>query len=208
MLESTILNRALKLTEEVYDESMYGVDDLYRIKDIVHSVDSNHWKSKKWLATEFYEHYNHDSGHFYVAGGWYGMAAYQLRQAWIDVDKMAITSADMDPMSEHYAWKLFWDQDLEFITEEVDTEINLSKYSAIINTSCEHMEQEDLLAIIKNKPKDAWIVFQTNDYTALDAHINCWPDAEMFADSLGLEYTAYTGSLNLGDFNRHMVIGK
>ena len=207
-MNSEILYRALKLTEEVYDESMYGIDDLYRIKDIGHSVDLNHWKSKQWLATEFYKHYNHDEGHFYVAGGWYGMAAYQLRQAWIDVDKMAITSADMDPMCEHYAWKLFWDQDLEFITEEVDTEIDLSKYSAIINTSCEHMEQEDLLAIVKNKPKDTWIVFQTNDFVDLTAHINCWFDAQMFADSLGLEYIAYADSLDLGDFKRHMVIGK
>ena len=49
-----ILNRCLKLIEEVYDESMYGENDIYRIKDLIHSVDKNHWKSKQWLVDEFY----------------------------------------------------------------------------------------------------------------------------------------------------------
>ena len=207
MLDSTILNRALKLAEKVYDESMYGVDDLYRIKDIVHSVDKNHWEGKEWLAKEFAKHYNNSDGNILVVGGWYGMMAYQLRKVWPNAS-MNITSSDMDPMCDFYAWELFHDQDIAFDTLDVNEDPDYSDYTAIINTSCEHMEQEDLLNIIRDKPKDAWICFQTNDYTALDAHINCWPDAGMFADSLGLEYVAYTGSLNLGDFNRHMVIGK
>ena len=206
-LNSQILYRALKLCEEVYDESMYGIDDLYRIKDISHSVDKNHWEGKRWLAEKFYDLYNHDAGHIYVTGGWYGMMAYQLRQKWID-PQMNITSADMDPMCEHYGWSLFPDEDISFETNDINDEIDFSKFTAIINTSCEHMEQEDLLSIIERKNPDTWICFQTNDYVELDAHINCWPNAELFAESLELDYVAYTGSLNLGDFNRHMVIGK
>ena len=206
-MESTILYRALKLSEKVYNESMYGVDDLYRIKDIVHSVDKNHWEGKEWLAKEFYKHYNNDDGHLYVVGGWYGMMAYQLRKLWPNAS-MNITSSDMDPMCDFYAWELFHDQDIAFETMDVNQQLDFSKYTAIINTSCEHMEQEDLIGIIKRKPKDTWICFQTNDYVELDAHINCWPDAQMFADSLDLDYVAYVGTLNLGDFNRYMVIGK
>lgn len=206
-MESKILNRALKLAEEIYDESMYGVDDLYRIKDIVHSVDKNHWEGKEWLAKEFYKHYNHADGNILVVGGWYGMMAYQLRKLWQN-PSMNITSSDMDPMCDYYGYKLFHDQDIAFKTLDVNSEIDYSPYTAIINTSCEHMEQEDLVNIIKRKPADTWICFQTNDYTLLDAHINCWPGAKTFADSLGLEYIAYTGTLDLGDFNRHMVIGK
>jgi len=206
-LESTILYRALKLCEKVYDESMYGVDDLYRIKDIVHSVDKNHWEGKEWLAKEFYKHYNNSSGHILIVGGWYGMMAYQLRKMWPNAS-MNITSSDMDPMCDYYAWELFHDQDISFQTMTAENITDFSKYSAIINTSCEHMEQEDLIDIVKRKPKDTWICFQTNDYVDLDAHINCWPSAKMFADSLNLEYVAYVDTLNLGDFNRHMVIGK
>ena len=206
-MESTILNRALKLSEEIYDESMYGIDDLYRIKDIVHSVDKNHWESKEWLAKEFYKHYNHHDGNILVVGGWYGMMAYQLRKQWKN-SSMNITSSDMDPMCDFYGYKLFYDQDIAFETLDVNSEIDYSQYTAIINTSCEHMEQEDLVNIIKRKPANTWICFQTNDYTLLDAHINCWPGAKTFGDSLGLEYIAYTGTLDLGDFNRQMVIGK
>ena len=64
-MQSKILYKALKLVEEVYDESMYGVDDLYRIKDIVHSVDNNHWESKKWLADKLFELYGYNEGKFY-----------------------------------------------------------------------------------------------------------------------------------------------
>lgn len=206
-LESTILNRVLKLCENVYDESMYGIDDLYRIKDLVHSVDANHWNGKEWLAKEFYKHYNHTDGNILVAGGWYGMMAYQLRKLWPN-DSMNITSSDMDPICEDFGYKIFYDYDIAFETADVNEILDLSNYTAIINTSCEHMEQEDLLDIIKRKDPNTWVCFQTNDYTLLDSHINCWPSALTFSDSLELEYIAFADTLNLGDFNRHMVIGK
>ena len=37
-LQTEILNRCLKLIEEVYDESMYGDNDIYRIKDLIHLI--------------------------------------------------------------------------------------------------------------------------------------------------------------------------
>ena len=186
---------------------MYGVDDLYRIKDIVHSVDKNHWESKKWLADKLFDLYNHDAGKFYVAGGWYGMMAYQLRQKWPSKE-MNIVSADCDPMCEDYAWELFGDADIDFRTVDVNEEQDLSQYSAIINTSCEHMEQEDLLSIIERKDRQAWVAFQTNNYVDLNSHINCWPTAQLFAKSLKLNWVASVETLQLKDFNRFMVIGK
>jgi len=206
-LQSKILYKALKLVEEVYDETMYGVDDIYRIKDIVHSVDKNHWESKKWLADKLFELYGHDAGKFYIAGGWYGMMAYQLRQAWPE-PQMNIISADCDPMCEEYGWRLFDGYDISFKTIDVNDEQDFSEYSGIINTSCEHMEQEDLISIIEKKPKQTWVAFQTNNYVDLHSHINCWPTAQLFAESLGLKYTAYVDTLELKDFNRFMVIGR
>ena len=49
-MKELILYRSLKIIEEIYNESQYGVDDLYRIKDIIHSLDDNHWDGKKWLV--------------------------------------------------------------------------------------------------------------------------------------------------------------
>ena len=206
-MNSEILYRALKLSEEVYDESMYGIDDLYRIKDIIHSVDRNHWEGKKWLVEHFRNIYKYESGHFYVTGGWYGMMAYQLRQMWLD-NAMNITSADMDPMCEYYAWKLFPESDISFETTNINEDIDFSKFSAIINTSCEHMEQEDLVSIIERKNPNTWICFQTNDFDDLNSHINCFDTSGEFERSLNLDTVKYSGTIALGGFNRHMVIGR
>ena len=93
-LNPEILNRCLKLIEEVYDESMYGENDIYRIKDLIHSVDKNHWLSKQWLVREFYKLYNHDNGSFYIGGGWYGLLSHIIRMQWRN-EGLNITSGDI-----------------------------------------------------------------------------------------------------------------
>jgi len=63
-MEAKILNRGLKLIENFYNASMYTDDvwdnDLYRIKDTIDSLDSNHWKSKQWLVDELIKVYKDD----------------------------------------------------------------------------------------------------------------------------------------------------
>ena len=207
MYDSTILYRTIKLSEEIYNESMYGVDDLYRIKDLSHSVDDNHWISKQLLAEKFYELYNHDAGKLLVLGGWYGMMAYQLRKQWPD-KQMNIISTDMDPMCEEYGYKLFHDYDIAFSTLNISDSFIIPQVTGIVNTSCEHMEQKSLINIVKNKDKYCWVAFQSNNYTWLDSHINCYLTAETFAESLELDWVAYVDTLDLGDFQRFTVIGK
>ena len=204
-----ILNRCLKLIEEVYDESMYGNNDIYRIKDLIHSVDKNHWRSKQWLVREFYKLYDHDQGSFYIGGGWYGLLSHLIRNQW-ENKSLNITSSDIDPRCEEFGWKLFHNSDINFVTEDM-TLRDLSEYSAIISTSCEHIEPEILEKFIKNKHNDAWIVLQTNNYDELDSHINCYPDVMSFAnwvEPLLKERVYFAGTLRLGDFDRYMVIGK
>ena len=208
-LKQEILNRTLKLIEEVYDESMYGENDIYRIKDLIHSVDTNHWKSKQWLVDEFYKLYDHNQGSFYVGGGWYGLLSYLIRNKWED-ESLNITSGDIDPRCEEFGWKLFHNSDINFVTEDM-TLRDLSEYSAIISTSCEHVEPEILEKFIKSKDSNAWVVLQTNNYEELDSHINCYPDVMSFAnwvEPLLKERIYFAGTLRLGDFDRFMVIGK
>ena len=70
------------------------------------------------------------------------------------------------------------------------------------------MEQKDICSIIERKNKDCWVAFQSNNYTDLDSHVNCYPSAELFAESLNLEWYADIDTLDLGDFQRYTVIGK
>ena len=204
-----ILNRCLKLIEEVYDESMYGDNDIYRIKDLIHSVDKNHWNSKQWLVDELYKLYNHSDGSFYIGGGWYGLLSHLIRNAWPN-ESLNITSGDIDPRCEEFGWKLFHSSDINFITEDMVSH-DLSEYSAIISTSCEHIEPQILEKFIKSKSDDAWIVLQNNNYYELDEHINCYPNEEAFTKWVKPfldEKVYYSGTLHLGDFDRFMVIGK
>ena len=204
-----ILNRCLKLIEEVYNESMYGENDIYRIKDLIHSVDKNHWKSKQWLVREFYKLYDHNQGSFYVGGGWYGLLSHLMRMQWPE-EGLNLTSGDIDPRCEEFGWKLFHNSDINFVTEDM-TSRDLSEYSAIISTSCEHVEPEILEKFIRSKNSNAWVVLQTNNYDELDSHINCYPDVMSFAnwvEPLIKERIYFAGTLRLGDFDRYMVIGK
>jgi len=208
-LNPEILNRCLKLIEEVYDESMYGENDIYRIKDLIHSVDKNHWKSKQWLVREFYKLYDHTQGSFYVGGGWYGLLSHLMRMQWPE-EGLNLTSGDIDPRCEEFGWKLFHNSDINFVTEDM-TSRDLSEYSAIISTSCEHVEPEVLEKFIRSKNSNAWVVLQTNNYDELDSHINCYPDVMSFAnwvEPLIKERIYFAGTLRLGDFDRYMVIGK
>ena len=204
-----ILNRCLKLIEEVYNESMYGENDIYRIKDLIHSVDKNHWKSKQWLVREFYKLYDHNQGSFYVGGGWYGLLSHLMRMQWPE-EGLNLTSGDIDPRCEEFGWKLFHNSDINFVTEDM-TSRDLSEYSAIISTSCEHVEPEVLEKFIRSKNSNAWVVLQTNNYDELDSHINCYPDVMSFAnwvEPLIKERIYFAGTLRLGDFDRYMVMGK
>ena len=208
-MQQEILNRTLKLIEEVYDESMYGENDIYRIKDLIHSVDTNHWKSKQWLVDEFYKLYDHDQGSFYIGGGWYGLLSYLIRDKWPD-ENLNITSGDIDPRCEEFGWKLYHNSDINFVTEDMISS-DLHEYSAIISTSCEHVEPDVLEKFIKSKNNDAWVVLQSNNYEELDSHINCQPDVMTFAnwvEPLLSERVYFAGTLRLGDFDRFMVIGK
>ena len=212
-MKEQILYRSLKIIEEIYDESQYGVDDLYRIKDIVHSLDDNHWIGKQWLIDTLYPLYNkiygnNTGGKIYIAGGWYGLQAHLIKQVF---KNFYVITGDMDPMTEHFGHRLFSDTDIEFKVENCLNSTDLDA-NIIINTSCEHMDPEDLQNFILKKPKESIIVLQSNDYGELDSHINCVESLEEFCNFvkplLSKEWIISKSQIDLGDFNRFMVIGQ
>ena len=212
-MDQLILYRSLKIIEEIYNESMYGDPDIYRIKDIVHSLDANHWRGKQWLVDVLSQVYRHHSGKAFVAGGWYGLLSFLLRQKY-QKPSFNIVSADMDPKCEQIAWKLFHDQDVQFKTMNVvKTDYDFSDCSILINTSCEHMDPDELAFFISGKPENALLVLQTNNFKDLASHVNCSDSLEDFATFVekalpNRPYWAYKGELNLGDFTRYMVMVK
>lgn len=215
MKNSLVLYQSLKAIEQIYNESQYGVNDLYRIKDIIHSLDDNHWRSKQWLVRTFKDIYDGvygqgSGGNFYIAGGWYGLLGYLLKEEY-PADNYHVISADMDPMSDYYGKKIFPDHKFNFQIED-STNINIEDATALISTSCEHIDREDLCDLIKSKKTDAFVVLQSNNYEDLDSHINCSESLDEFVEyiqpCLSKGWIAYKGALNLGEFERYTVIGQ
>jgi len=210
------LYHALKTIETVYKESQYGVNDLYRIVDIVHSLDNNHFRSKQWLVNTFKEIYDgvygqNSGGNFYIAGGWYGLLGDLLKKAYPQ-DNYHVTSADMDPFSDMFGRKLFPEHKFHFKVEDVTEEIDISNVTALISTSCEHIDREDLCELVSKKPENAFVVLQSNNYYDLDSHINCSPYLDEFVGyiepHLSKGWIAYKGAMDLGDFTRYTLIAQ
>ena len=210
-MQPLILQRSLKIIEQIYDESMYGSTDIFRIKDLIHSLDPNQWRSKQWLAKTLGIHYGFPAGKILIVGGWYGLLGHVLRDEFPD-SAMNIVSMDMDPRCEEIGYKLFYDRDIEFLTQDVSGLHDFKQYSAIISTSTEHLPRELVNQIVASKAPDAWIVLQSNNYFDHPSHINCVKSADELADSIlpGLQgkWIAFKGDMDAALFRRFMVIAK
>lgn len=185
---------------------MYGDTDIFRIKDVVHSLDDNHWKSKKWLA-ETLKRFQPSSSKIVVLGGWYGLTAYMLRQQYISPSTQVISS-DVDPECKHIGWKLFNSDAIQFETFDM-FDRSYDDCSAIVSTSVEHVDKDDLLHLLANKPKNAWVALQSNNFFGHPTHINCSESLDDFKQYLSTVIDVYwAGTLPNSSFDRYMVIGK
>ena len=189
---------------------MYGKNDIFRIKDIIHSFDDNHWRGKQWLADIVKNYYLHQHGNILIMGGWYGLMAYQLRKAYPN-HSMNITSVDMDPRCAELGYKLFYDQNISFITSDVK-DLDLWNYSIIVNTSVEHMDRDIVANLMTNKDPDTLVALQSNDYYNELSHINCDESVQEFVKwitpSLSEDSVRYFGTMQMSTFKRFLVVGK
>ena len=77
----------------------------------------------------------------------------------------------------------------------------------IINTSCEHINQEQYLEWLSNVPKSSTVVLQSNNYFELDEHINCSKNLEEFVKKSNLKVDV-AETLSFEKYDRYMIIGK
>jgi len=207
-MEAKILNRGLKLIENFYDGSMYENEywdnDLYRIKDIIHSLDSNHWKGKQWLVDELSKVYT-GKGLIHVAGGWNGLLAYLLKKQYTH---NRIISSDIDPICKMIGRIIFTDIDIHFKVEDFNTPELFADVDVVACTSVEHIDKEDIVSTIEELQMrgDKIIALQSNNYFDLNSHINCSHSLDEFVEYTDLD-VIYKGELDLGDFTRYMIIG-
>ena len=78
----------------------------------------------------------------------------------------------------------------------------------VINTSTEHITQEQYNLWLSNVPENSLIVLQNNNYKEVPDHIRCYDSLHQFADNSGLGDIMYKDTLKLPLYDRYLLIGR
>ena len=186
-------------------DAIRNSDDRYRTLE-------SFWKgqvnSKVWLAENLVGFVPVRPLNIVIYGGWNGVLASILFNSNLSIQY--ITSVDIDPVCEDIAKTVnrrYLDQNkFTAITADM-TEVTDESADVVINTSCEHITQEQYDKWLSNQPNDATIVLQSNNYFNLDEHIRCSTDLEDFVRMSNINpYLRKT--LETLKYDRYMLIGK
>lgn len=163
-------------------------------------------KSKVWLIKNLRKHVKRFVT-VDIHGGWVGTLASMLFQS--DVPVMSIRSIDIDPSCEPIAVNMNKIEEMigKFQAITADMCSVTSDADVIINTSCEHITQEQYDLWLSSLPQTSLLVLQSNNYD-IPEHIRIAKDLEEFKSQSGLKNILYAGELDLPLYKRFMIIGK
>ena len=168
---------------------------------------SGQLKSKEWLIRNLTPHVD-DFVRVDIHGGWVGVLASMMFQSEIGPSYRYICSVDIDPLCEHVATMMnkIEEQDGRFKAITGDMCNVTIRGDVVINTSCEHITQEQYESWLNNVPKDSLVVLQSNDYK-IPEHIRTSNTLQEFEEQSHIN-KLYSGSLKLPLYTRHMIIGR
>jgi hypothetical protein len=166
---------------------------------------SGQMKSKEWLINNL-EPFVTKPSRIEIHGGWVGVLASMIFQS--KIPARYIASVDIDPLCEHVATMMnkIEEQDGRFkaITGDMCTvPIN---GDIIINTSCEHITQEQYNTWLERTPINSLLVLQSNNYK-IDEHIRIANSVDEFVEQSKIQ-VLWKGELQLQLYKRFMIIGK
>ena len=180
-------------------------------KDPMRTMDA-FWRgqilSKEWLITELEKQRSHFKTWptIDIHGGWVGVLASMLFQSNLYIS--SIRSIDIDPEC----------QDIALTMNQMEVEAGKfravvgdmctirSDADIIINTSCEHISQDEYDLWLSGHPQNSLIVLQSNNYK-IPEHVRIAEDLEDFKQQCQLENILYAGELSLPLYTRFMIIG-
>jgi hypothetical protein len=162
-------------------------------------------KSKDWLCTQLRKHV-HKFVSIDIHGGWNGVLASMLFQSSVPVE--TIRSIDIDPSCESIATMMNKQEEMsgKFRSVTADMCTIRSDADVIINTSCEHITQEQYDLWLSGMPYNSLIVLQSNNYL-ISEHIRTANDLEEFKQQSNLNIL-WAGELDLPLYKRFMIIGR
>jgi hypothetical protein len=186
-------------------DAIRNSDDQYRTLE-------SFWKgqvnSKVWLAKELYSIIPKTKlNDIVIYGGWNGVLASILFNSRLSLN--SITSVDIDPVCKDIACTVNRRYEIERKFNAVTAD--MCKYTqpadVVINTSCEHVTQEQYEQWLSNQPDDALFVVQSNNYFELEEHVRCATDIDDFMHMSKIK-PYWRGEFETPKYTRYMIIGK
>ena len=183
-------------------------------------------KSKCWMVEQLTNIYNdRNLGTVAHYGGWYATVAQHIFQKFevknyynLEVDPECIEIADNFNYEQTTGWQfksvqqdvgdISWKDDNSFDVKIANRSNSLVttniKPDLIINTSCEHMNED----WFNNIPTGTVVCLQTNDYFENEQHSNCCRDLSDAIDKYPMNEIYYSGEIDTHLYKRFMVIGE
>ena len=166
---------------------------------------SGQLKSKEWLIQNLRQHVNKFVT-IDIHGGWVGVLASMLFQS--DVPVKNIRSVDIDPACEPIAVNMNKIEEMvgKFRAVTADMCAIRSDADVIINTSCEHITQEQYDLWLSGMPHNSLFVLQSNNYN-IPEHVRIANSLDEFKKQCNID-SVWAGELELPLYKRFMIIGK
>ena len=160
--------------------------------------------SKEWLIENLSKFVKKRSN-IDIHGGWVGVLASMLFQSGIPINK--IQSVDIDPSCQPIASMMNKLEEMagRFKSVTADMCSFRSASDVIINTSCEHITQDQYNQWLSGIPSTSLLVLQSNNYL-IDEHVRTASSLEEFASQSKINIK-WQGKLELPLYTRWMIIG-
>jgi hypothetical protein len=186
----------------------YWMQAVRQSPDPMRTLDSfwaGQMKSKEWLCTELRKHVKKFVT-VDIHGGWNGVLASMLFQS--DVPVTSIRSIDIDPACESIASMMNKQEEIvgKFQAVTADMCAIRSDADVVINTSCEHITQDQYNLWLSGMPHNTLFVLQSNNYD-IPEHVRTASNLEEFKSQCSLKNVLWSGELALPLYTRYMIIG-
>jgi hypothetical protein len=187
----------------------YWMQAIRQSSDPMRTMDafwSGQLKSKEWLISNLQKHINRFVT-VDIHGGWVGVLASMLFQS--EVPVLNIRSIDIDPSCEPIANMMNKAEEMvgKFRAVTADMCSIRSDADVIINTSCEHITQDQYDLWISGVPYNSLLVLQSNNYN-IPEHVRIAKNLEEFKTQCGDVDILWSGELILPAYTRFMIIGR
>ena len=166
---------------------------------------SGQLRSKEWLVDCLDELIDYGVN-IDIHGGWVGVLASMLFQS--NIPCKFIRSIDIDNSCEKIANtmnQLEYNKGL-FRAVTADMTCIRSDADVVINTSTEHLSQDQYDLWLSGLPNNALIVVQGNNYN-IPEHVRISKDLDEFVEQCQLDIK-FIGELELPIYKRYMIIGR